>query len=61
MTKFPMCMQSFKSVDNQLAKLRREVDITTPLLIIEREGVEKYHLRGRVNAVYTSSTRFQHN
>ena len=44
-----MCMQSFKSIDNNLAKLRRGVDTTPPPSAPEREGMEKYHLRERVN------------
>ena len=43
-----MCMQGFKSIDNYLAKLRRG-DRYNPPSPPEREGVEKYHLRERVN------------
>ena len=37
-----MCMQSFKSIDNKLAKISERIPT-------EREGVEKYQLRERVN------------
>ena len=47
MTKFSMCMQSSKSVDNKFAKLRRGGGVDTASLP-EREGVEKYHPRERV-------------
>ena len=49
MTKFSMCSRSFRSIDNQLAKLRRGIDTTAPPPPPEREGVEKYHLRERVS------------
>ena len=32
MTNFSMCMQSFKSIDNSLAKLTKEVDTTASLI-----------------------------
>ena len=57
MTKFSLCMQSFKSIDNKLAKLRRGIDTTPPP---EREGVEKYHLKEMVKlkcvAIVVSNT-----
>ena len=46
MAKFSMCMQSFKSIDNEIVKLRRGIQPPHPP---EREGVEKYHLRESVN------------
>ena len=56
MTKCSLCMQSFKSIDNSLAKLRRGVDTIPPPP--EREGVEKYHLRemvkGKMNCLFGS-------
>ena len=53
MTKFSMCMLSFKSIDNLLAKLRRGGRYSPPPPP-EREGVKKYHLRERVKDLFTA-------
>ena len=58
MTKFSMCIKSFRSIDNQLAKLSRGVDTAPPPPHPEREGVEKYHLRERVQALFSTSSKF---
>ena len=59
MTKFSMCMQSFRSIDNQLAKLRRGGRYSPPPPP-EREGVEKYHLRERVKFVLHGTSLRSH-
>ena len=60
MTKFSMCMQSSRSIDNQLAKLRRGVDTPLPPPPApEREVVEKYHLRERVNKTIVNTSIYE--